>query len=304
VTPISTPHSGSIFINDLCRLDCALFDPGLGVYGQSWHVDLIASGELTREGFVHDFGPLKRFVKDTLEQTVDHALLIPISSKFVQYREGSQGESWLLESTAKGQKHIWQYDCPKGAVYPIHTVGLKKNVIEQELERLLRHRLPESVHQVKINLREEVISATEASFRYTHGLQLHNGLCQRLFHGHRSKLEVYVDDERRPDLEHFIVRDVFGRNVHVVSTSQMAKVDAEPGKRLDHIAAVNVIYDSQAGHFEGQIPGNRVFLVEGETSIECITHQLAKLVRAEEAHADSVRVLCYEGIGKGSICQL
>lgn len=295
--------TSTLFIRDVTKLDCALFDATHGIIGQSWHVDLTVSGHLDENGFVCDFGPLKRLVKQTLDGTLDHALLIPVGSQMVQYSETEVGEHWRLRAKDRltGTDCTFDYQCPKGAVFPIRAIALKSNIVEQEFAKILRHRLPESVVQIGIKLRDEDLKPTEATFRYTHGIRGHSGLCQRLFHGHRSRIEVFVADERRPDLEHYIAREVFGSNVHIASPSQIKSGPYEIGTRLKSTEPVTLAFAGTLGNYEGTIPANRIFVVERETSIECITRELAKLIKREEKLSAPVRVVCYEGIHKGAI---
>lgn len=298
-------ESGTLFIRDVTKLDCAIFDAASGVIGQSWHVDLTVSGTLDSNGFVTDFAPLKKLVKGVLDSTLDHALLIPVGSQMVQYAETQKGEHWRLRAKDRMTQTDFtvDYECPKGAVFPIHAVALKTTIIEQEFSRLLRHRLPESVLQIGIKLREEKLKPTEATYRYTHGLPGHEGLCQRLFHGHRSRIEVYIGNERRPDLEHFIAREVFGTNVHIASPQQVRSGPISIGKRLASTEPITLAFSGSLGSYVGTLPANRVFFVERETSIECIAHQLARLLKKEEAPTDRVRVIAFEGINKGAIAE-
>ena len=183
-TVLSTPDnedSSTLFIRDVTKLDCAIFDAAQGIIGQSWHVDLTVSGILDENGFVCDFGPLKKLVKQTLDGTLDHALLIPVGSQMVQYSETNAGEHWRLRNKDRltNTDCTIDYQCPKGAVFPIRAISIKTTAVEQELAKILRHRLPESVLQIGIKLREEKLKPTEAIYRYTHGLRGHSGLCQR-----------------------------------------------------------------------------------------------------------------------------
>ncbi len=297
-------RTGSLFIKDVDLIDCCLFSPFQGVIGQSWHVDISVSGVLDSNGFVYDFSDLKRLVKHVLKSSVDHALLVPIMSSQVQYAETEAGEMWKLKAKARlsNLDSDWEYICPKGAVFPIRAVSITKELIEQECTRLIRHRLPQDILKVEVKLREEHAEPTAAFFRYSHGITGHAGMCQRLFHGHRSLIEVHINDERRPDLEHFIAREVFDSNIHIAAPSQIVSGPYEIGRRGDSEAPLHLSFNGSFGHYEARIPSNKVFVVEDETSIECISQQLVRVLAAKEKNS-KVRITCYEGIGKGGIAE-
>lgn len=304
-SPDLTPpddRQSTLFVRDVGKIDSAMFDPSLGIIGQSWYVDVWLTGTLDENGFVFDFSPLKSLIRQTLSSTLDHALIIPVGSQTVQYSEFDNAERWTLRSKARGDVRDarWDYISPKGSVFPVHTVALKTATIEQEFARILRHRLPQTVHQLVVKLREESISPTEASYRYTHGITGHNGLCQRLFHGHRSRIEIYIGDERRPDLEHFIVREVFGTNVHIATLNQVKSGNGEIGQRGKTDEPITLAYAGTLGSFEATLPANRVFFVEGETSVESLAREVARLIKREERPSERVRAVCYEGIDKGA----
>lgn len=298
-----TPHSSTLFVRDIGKIDCATFDPSQGISGQSWHVDVSLTGILDENGFVFDFSPLKSLIKQTLSSTLDHSLIIPVQSQSVQYGEWESGERWSLRSKARGEakETKWEYLCPKGSVFPVHAVALKTSVIEAEFARIVRHRLPSTVVALAVKLREENIAATEASYRYTHGIQGHNGLCQRLFHGHRSRIEVYIGDERRPDLEHYIAREIFSSNIHVASLTQIKSGRGEVGRRSTSDEPITLSYAGTLGQYEATLPASRVFFVESETSVESIARELARVIKQEEKTNEVVKVVSYEGIDKGAI---
>ena len=292
----------TLFVRDVGKIDSALFDPSLGIVGHSWYVDVWLTGSLDSNGFVFDFSPLKNLIKQTLASTLDHALILPVGSQMVQYSEFENGERWTLKSRARGEAKDarWDYASPKGSVFPVHTVALKNTSIEQEFSRILRHRLPSTVSQLSVKLREEQISPTEASFRYTHGITGHNGLCQRLFHGHRSRMEIYIGEERRPDLEHFVVREILGNTVHIATLNQIKSGTGEIGQRGKNDEPITLGYSGSLGNFEATLPSNRVFFVEGETSIESIAREIARVIKREERPNERIRTVCYEGIDKGA----
>lgn len=301
-----TGVAGTIFLNDITKVDCALFDPSKGVFGQTWRVDVTVTGPLGPNGFVFDFAQLKKMVRQVLKSSLDHALVIPINSQSVVFKGMDRGESWQMRSrpTKAGSDFEWAYRSPSGAVFPSRSVALNRQVLEQEVARSLRHRLPPQVLQLGVVLREEEVDPTEANFRYTHGIAGHEGMCQRLLHGHRCRIQVYVGEERRPDFEHYIARDVLGGNVHIATPSQFKVGMIEPGTRGKTREPITLGYDGSQGSFEATLPAERVFCVERETSVECISQELARLVRREENTSEKVRVVCYEGIDKGAIAEL
>ena len=287
---------GRLFIKQLCTLDCAVFSRSEGIIGCSWVVDLEAEGYLDENGFVFDFSELKKLCKTTLKESLDHALIIPASCPGVTYQELNGQELWSLNENNRLEQtdFTWEYSCPKGAAYPIGVHRITPSILERETSRILRHRLPDTVSAVRIHLREESIGSNEAKFRYTHGLPQHKGLCQRLFHGHRSRLEVYVDDDRRGDLEHFVARDILSSLPHVYTDDQVdMSISSED--------TLGLRYEGSYGTYGARIPRARGFRVPQSTSIESITTHIANLLREKEGHRGKIRVMICEGIGKGAL---
>lgn len=297
--------TGTLFIKDVTKIDCAVFDPGHGIAGESWHLDLSVTGALDQNGFVQDFSPLKRMVRQVLNSTLDHALIIPVGSQSVMYSELELGESWKLpcRSVLDHLDFPWEYRCPKGATYPLRAVTIKPSFLEQEITKILRHRMPESISSIQVKLREEAVNPTEATYKYTHGIVGHEGLCQRLFHGHRSRIEIYTKDERRADLEHWVARDLFSGSVHIATPEQIKGAALPVLTQFTSVEPITLSYAGSLGAYEAVIPMNRLFLVEKETSIECIAAQLAQVIRKKKSPKSPVKVVCYEGIGKGAIAE-
>ena len=113
-------------------------------------------------------------------------------------------------------------------------------------------------------------------------------------------MEIYIGDERRPDLEHFVAREILGNNVHIATLSQIKSGDGQIGYRGKTDEPVTLAYTGTIGNFEATLPSNRVFFVEGETSIESIAREIARLIKREERPHDRIRAVCYEGIDKGA----
>lgn len=298
---------GTLFIKDVDSIDCALFDPATGITGQSWHVDIQVTGKLDKNGFVYDFSKLKKLLKEILKSTVDHALIIPVLSKHVQFEEDTDREIWRFQakSSLTQTDAYWEYRCPKGAVYPIRSYNITKDIVERECTKILRHRLPQHIQSVKTTLRKESIDSNASFFHYTHGISDHDGLCQRPFHGHRGLLEVSVDGENRPDLANYLANDILGSNIHIVSSIQ-AVTDKEYtiGEKPKTNESVKIAFSGTLGKYEATVPANRLFFVSNKTSIEEISQQLANIVSKKVENYKTIEVACYEGIGKGAIATL
>ena len=298
--------SGTLFVQDIDRIDCAIFDPAQGIMGYSWHVDVLASGVLDKNGFVYDFSDLKLLVKQALGSTIDHSLLIPVMSKQVQFQESKEGELWKLQTRSQltGEDSYWEYRCPKGAVFPLRTVSITHAIIERECTRIIRHRLPEEILSVQVNLREEQAGPSSVFFRYTHGIANHKGLCQRPFHGHRSLLEVHIDDKRRPDLEEYAISKILGKSVHIASTSQVVGRTTKTGDNREPQEMVQIAFKGKLGKYEAFIPTDRILLVKNRTSVEIISNHIARLLTKKIKEGEMLQVKCFEGIGKGAIAQI
>ena len=82
---------GTIFINALDVIDCALFDDEHGIIGQSWYLDVQAQGRGDHNYFVSDFSYLKQKIRNFVRLKLDHRLLVPSHPRVRQ-----QGKTWQL----------------------------------------------------------------------------------------------------------------------------------------------------------------------------------------------------------------
>lgn len=292
----------SIFAKNITYLDCAIFDPAYGIIGQSWIVDTKISGNLKDSNLIYDFSELKKLIKQILNDNIDHKLVIPICSEYVSFNEDINGECWELKVPCPETLtyNIWKYKCPKNSVYTVRTPKINSFIIEQEISKILRHRLPSSINEVKIFLKEEKAEETTAFYKYTHGLSFHSGACQKLFHGHKSKIEIYIGDERRADLEHHVVRELLGSNVHIASCDQLLTGSIPIGQRGNSTKILTIGYQTNNGTYYAELPANKVFIVDKAPTIEQIALQIATYIKNKEKTKTQVRVIAYEGIKKGA----
>lgn len=277
----------SLFVKDLDRIDSAIIDESAGVIGRSWYVDIQLSGELDSNGFIYDFSLLKTKIKNLIKGTLDHVLLAPQNLSALEIEE--QGEFIAIAYDS------WLYRGPKSGVLVLDCQAITTEILADKLAELAKPLVPPSITDIAFNLRDEVSSDSESFFCYTHGISGHQGNCQRLFHGHRSKIEIFLDGKRNSQVEASFLDEIMGRQFHIIGRDQIT--DQRGG-------SVEVSYTGSHGQFSGKIPANKSHILPGATSIEMITdYFFAKLkVHLQQVAYpySQVELRCYEGIDKGS----
>jgi L-lactate utilization protein LutC len=76
------------------------------------------------------------------------------------------------------------------------------------------------------------------------------------------------------------------------------------GHRSKSNAPVVLSYEVERGRYQASLPGNHVFVVDGETTIETIAFELVKVLKEKLDLPSKIQVICHEGIGKGAIAEL
>jgi len=197
---------GSIYINSIVNLDCAIFHQEQGIKGHSWSVDATVEGFINDNGFIFDFAELKHLVKDLISK-FDHVLFVPKNNSGVKHSSDNNQEYWEMITS---DNFAWIYSCPKGATVSLDSDIVNVQTIENTLTKLLKQLLPANISSCKISLHEEIPTSSDDHnfFQYTHGLCSYPGLCQRPFHGHRSKIYVYYENQRSKELEQFLLQNI------------------------------------------------------------------------------------------------
>lgn len=278
----------TLFLRDFTVLDFAFLDELKGLQGESFYVSAELDGELDAQGFVLDFGPAKKILKALVDETLDHRLLIPAQNP-------------LLKGTAKGLKFGGlEYEAPEQAVALLEGTEITLNLIESFLSSEAKGRLPSNVHGIRFSLRQDPRFLKEPNYRYTHGLRLHEGNCQRLLHGHRNPVEVWIDGCRSEKWESFLAEQWDDAHFTYVPTLEnAAELDLSLGKRSPYHKGMAVVqYSSPQGRFRATIPASRLVLLEEEPSIENIARLGSRLLQAQGI--ENVRVVAYEGLNKGA----
>ena len=274
-----------LFIKDIDRIDSAIWEIGRGIVGQSWHVDVCIEGGLDENRFIYDFSDLKNLIKKTLKSTLDHVLLIPTNDPAIRLSENEH--SFSIDDNLSDIS----YQGPKKSVYFIKSKMVSEALIESELNNILKPLLPSSVSDVRFKIHREINEGGHF-FHYTHGITGHKGNCQRLFHGHRSLIEVLVNSKQRSDLEKIISEKLLKSSIHIAERSQISESTKDK---------LFLQYTANEGIFRCSIPKNQVVIIEEGTSIETLVEFFASNLEGLLVEGDTLEVRAYEGIGKGAI---
>ncbi|MBY4678282.1 6-carboxytetrahydropterin synthase [Marinobacterium arenosum] len=273
-----------LFVENLTNVDFSYLHPQRGLLGESWLVQLELDGSLNEEGMICDFGIVKKRVKQWFDTTIDHALVVPTGMPrlSIQQADGYTRVDWLY---ADGLP--FHCRAPEQAIALVGVPEINEHTLASWCREQLLALFPEQVKGLSLSFVPERIDG--AFYHYSHGLEKHDGNCQRIAHGHRSKIEIYLDDQRDEALEARwadTLRDIYiGTEAHL---------DGDIGE-LHHYA-----YRAPQGEFELSLPARCCYLMDTETTVELIASHLAG--RIKQQHPDAqVLVRAFEGVGKGAI---
>ncbi|BDX06774.1 6-carboxytetrahydropterin synthase [Planctobacterium marinum] len=286
-----------LFVNDLTVMDFSYLCPKRGMVGESWIVDVILNGALNEESMVLDFGKVKKELKYLIDEYVDHKLLVPAEHSYVRLGNQHNNDNVIVNFERPGKQIM--LSCPPEAYAFIYTQEITMESVSQYLKEIIATHLPENVDDITLSLRTEVIDG--AYYHYTHGLKKHDGNCQRIAHGHRSKILVKLDDRFDEKWQRYWANrwsDIY------IGTTEDCVTPEQLSKGLQPIAPEGdyyyFAYESSQGEFELIIPKSETELVETDSTVECLAQYLAN--EQQRMTPDSkVEIVAFEGVGKGAI---
>lgn len=278
-----------LFVDHLTVIDCSYLHPEHGIEGESWIVDVALEGELDEMSMVMDFGKVKKQLKAAIDQLADHALLVPQKSKHLLQLE--EGEGSIKLQWKDSHDRLWEHESPHEALCLIDAPAITLEVLRSYLTQQLMAQLPATVKALHLQLHHEPLEQG-MYYHYSHGLKKHDGNCQRIAHGHRSKLEIWKDGVL--DLQE--IRHICQKWAHIYLLSQ-----EDITEQTDrHIISS---YQSPQGRFWLKAPRECCDILPQDSTVERIAQHLAQ--QLEQAHPQAVwRVKAYEGVHKGAIISL
>jgi 6-pyruvoyl-tetrahydropterin synthase len=277
-----------LFVRNLTVLDFAFLHGERGLLGESWRVHVELRGALDHQGMVLDFADVKREIKRTLDTHLDHRLLVPTGHPGLQHHS-TDGLVELSFTLADGRRIL--HRSPAEAVAWIDAAAVTTESVTARALQLLQPLLPANVEDLILTLEPEHIEA--AYFHYAHGLKQHCGNCQRIAHGHRSRIEIYRDDQRDPALEQDWAER--WRDIYIATRS-----DRQAELTEDGAPAWRFGYEAAQGRFELTLPAERCYLVDGDSTIENLAQHVADTL-AHEHPGQRITARVFEGIDKGAI---
>ncbi len=273
-----------LFVKQLTVLDFSYLDYQRGLVGESWIVDVFLKGDLDKEGMIQDFSLVKRNLKACLEDVMDHKLVVPVHASKVKFN--ADYTEVIFYDQQDDQYH---QKCPAQALCLFDDSTINMAAATVALKKAARQAVPDNVEEIEIQLRTEPIAG--AYYHYSHGLKKHKGNCQRIAHGHRSKIEIFTNNQARPDLETDWAKQ--WADIYLGTRENKVHSPIIDGKKYYQFA-----YQAPQGYYELTLPQSRTYLMDVETTVEKISAHIAE--RLSKDHKN-IKVWAYEGLDKGAI---
>lgn len=275
------PH---LFVDNLTVIDCSLLDAKRGLIGASWIVDIELFGELDHQSMVFDFGHVKKRIKQIIDETVDHKLLVP--KQYAQLDITSTSGSTSLTFTDESKQAI-EHVSPDEAICLIDDEAITQQAVIDFLDWKIMPELPSNVEGLQLRFRQEDDYAFY--YCYSHGLKKHDGNCQRIAHGHRSRIQIWENGDRSRTWENRWSDQ--WKDIYLGSVEDIVS---------DENNRIRFAYDAPQGHFELELNRDRVDLLESDSTVECIAEHIADALKQAHPQSD-IRVRAFEGVAKGAI---
>ncbi|MFT6924729.1 MAG: 6-pyruvoyl-tetrahydropterin synthase [Psychromonas sp.] len=285
-----------LFVRDLTVIDASYLDANRGFVGESYLVDVVLTGLLDNQSMILDFSLVKKQIKTIIDAEVDHKLLVPRSADNCTVTVDDKRTEVNFELN---DSSVIQLNCPNQAYCVLDSTSVSVNVLEAYLTQVILPQLPENVQELEIKLRNENISTP--FYHYTHGLKKHNGNCQRIAHGHRSKIDVFIDNKYS---EQWVAEWAQRwQDIYLISAEDVIKKSElsflAVGKNGTEICTA---YNAPQGYFELLMPIGRSETLPNDTTVESLSEFICGQIKARVGDK-KVTVYAYEGVGKGAISE-
>ncbi len=276
-----------LFVNNLTNIDFSYLHPTRGLVGETWLASVELQGDLDEQGMVVDFGIVKKTLRNWLDTHLDHCLLVPElnSSLTVISKNPSSSLKWSL---ANGTITC---ESPKCAITFVGADEITPTKVAQWCKEQLANEFPDTVVNLTLDFAHEVIDAPY--YHYSHGLKKHNGNCQRIAHGHRSRINIWLDGQLNGEETQKWSRQ--WQDIYIGTREDLCQ-----NERAEHTAFQ---YTSEQGKFYLEVPSYSCYIIDTDTTVELIAHHIASKIKSQRPQ-NSVKVQAFEGLGKGAIVEI
>ncbi len=288
-----------LFVDDLTVIDFSYLCKERGVVGESWIVDVLLDGSLNEQSMVLDFAIVKKQIKAIIDDAVDHKLLLPIQEKSLTINESTYHDGHLtLDFISERASYYLQ--SPSCAFAQINCLTISIASVTDYLNKIILAELPNNVQGLTLTLRPENIA--DDYYHYTHGLKLHDGNCQRIAHGHRSKIQIFVDGTKNKALENkwclrwqdiYIASEADRVSKNEIQLSTSALSNLTPDHQF-------FSYTAPQGRFDIAVETSVLDIVDCDSTVELLADFIARQLK-QECPTNTVKVIAYEGVAKGAI---
>lgn len=286
-----------LFVNDLTVMDFSYLCPERGMVGESWIVDVVLDGELNEESMVQDFGHVKKNLKRLIDEYVDHKLLVPAEYSGAEVIHDEHSDQVEVRFGCKDGRNIMLH-CPAEAYAFVYSDIIDMDSVGVYLKEVLATHLPENVDNLTLRLREEVINTP--FYHYTHGLKKHDGNCQRIAHGHRSRIDILIDGKSCLESQSYWAK----RWEDIYVATQEDEIEYAERKIKGIVAKPSeyycFAYESSQGYFELLIPKSDCEVIDTDSTVECLAQYLLQ-EQKKRIPEGTCQVIAYEGVGKGAM---
>ncbi len=275
-----------LFVENLTNIDFSYLCPARGLIGETWLANIELVGELDQQGMVCDFGIVKKRLREWFDLTLDHCLLVPAACADIETKE----QAGLITASLNNDQTQVFCTSPASAITVLDVPEITPALVAGWCVRQLEKVFGNSVSQVQLTFTTESIDGPY--YHYSHGLKKHRGNCQRIAHGHRSRIQIW----RNGSLCLASMRRWSGvwQDIYVGTASDIVHQDDQ---------MTEFAYQADQGEFFLKIPNHRCYILPSDTTVELLAQHIADTLYAESP-TDKIVVKAYEGIGKGAIVAL
>ncbi|MGB0895260.1 MAG: 6-carboxytetrahydropterin synthase [Parashewanella sp.] len=284
-----------LFVKDLTVIDFSYLCATRGMVGESWIVDVVLEGGLDSQSMVLDFGKVKKVIKRTIDDIIDHRLVVPVKSN--KAKKWIDGERVLVDfDSEKGSIHL---ACPEQAFTFIESDDISFESVIEFIKAELAKVLPNNVDNIELTLRTEQLD--RPYYHYSHGLKKHDGNCQRIAHGHRSPISIF--ENGKESLEWNLFWAQRWQDIYLVSAEDVvscADLSLSQSAQLNDDSHLCSKYQAPQGEFQLAMPRAHCEIIPHDTTVELLADYIVETLSNMRQEND-FKVVAFEGVGKGAI---